>query len=709
MDDQGDDNESKPAAINAEPSSKEDDAEEATGVGDDDDDDDDDWSRQVETDETAAHASALLLMTEDESSFRMESVAEEGVLDRSAEEGGDVDLLRAQAEAVVPPPPSHPELSLKERLVMRERQRRIETERARLKRQFIASSSHREAGDEDNAAGSRYDDTEPGRQFLVRGSDDVASLHNGTAGSVTEGTLGEESMRAHADDESREQLGFNMERFLRNSEVFNPQLEPTMEDRPTVMERFLNEPVVVEPSVVVESEPLIEEALPSIVGEGHQGRSFEEDGISETDAVPYDDQQAVPAESFMSFGEGTNVSTNASINVEADDDDIPTRDPLTPMASMDVLDTESDTVEEPRVLRLTEADMQEMAAIEEASIGNAPPSEREDEELSEIGELADFGGPSLTDPSGNFSQGTPTTAVESAVESASLHSAGNQSARHASSAEIEKSMDKQDLDEFLGDLDEARSRDLPGLSLGAVSDAAVEQLYSEQPQIAEESFTRMPTAESFDEQDRSSPPLVNRVLRPGMIKMKPHHLLLSDEQLSEPVVVDGFDFDKDAPLSPQTSMLASGNDSYRDLPLDAWSPAGKMHVSPISLKPSAIPATIEEGPGIPYVASDDIHTNRGILVLAPSMRESAEDTPLLGDVPPEVITSSSKFRESDRSIRNRRFSIVSIGSIFSDVRSEEDISKEEIQNESEIYLASSILARGECCIQILCQPCSCDT
>jgi hypothetical protein len=30
------------------------------------------------------------------------------------------------------------------------------------------------------------------------------------------------------------------------------------------------------------------------------------------------------------------------------------------------------------------------------------------------------------------------------------------------------------------------------------------------------------------------------------------------------------------------------------------------------------------------------------------------------------------------------------------VRSEEEVSREEIQNESEFYLASSILARGEC-------------
>jgi hypothetical protein len=231
-----------------------------------------------------------------------------------------------------------------------------------------------------------------------------------------------------------------------------------------------------------------------------------------------------------------------------------------------------------------------------------------------------------------------------------------------------------------------------------VGDAAVDQLYAEQPLIVEESFARMPTAESEDEQDRSSPPLVNRVLRPGMIKMKPHRLLRGDEQLHEPVVVDGFDFDKDAPMSPQTSMVASGNDSYRDLPLDAWSPAGKMHVSPI---PSALPPTIEEGPGIPCIASDKIHVNRGLMDFAPPLKEPAEDTPLLGEVPQEVITSSSEFRSSGRSIRNRRFSIVSIGSIFSDVRSEEEISKEEIQNESEIYLASSMLARGECCSRLL--------
>ncbi|CAB9515798.1 magnesium transporter [Seminavis robusta] len=78
-------------------------------------------------------------------------------------------------------------------------------------------------------------------------------------------------------------------------------------------------------------------------------------------------------------------------------------------------DHDDDTDDEPRLFRLTEAEIQEMAAIEEASIGNAPPSDRDAESL--VGDLVGtFGSPNVgeVDPAGTtFSQGTPTTAMES--------------------------------------------------------------------------------------------------------------------------------------------------------------------------------------------------------------------------------------------------------------------------------------------------------
>jgi len=60
------------------------------------------------------------------------------------------------------------------------------------------------------------------------------------------------------------------------------------------------------------------------------------------------------------------------------------------------------------------------------------------------------------------------------------------------------------------------------------------------------------------------------------------------------VDVDGFDFDKFAPLSPQSKF----SDSLRDLPPDVWSPAGKMAISPLQggRKTVSIPLTAESMP-----------------------------------------------------------------------------------------------------------------
>ena len=737
-----------------------------------DDDDEDNWSRQVETDESSVvhHPTGMggggggesLLHYADDSVAHLGSVVEEGDNDalvatgdrgeEEEDEDDDVDDTSSSAQRAAPPPPSHPELTLKERLVLRERQRRIETERARWKRQFALNNGGGDSvGDDgvgggggvidgdrdsdDNRDGDRDDDLQRGAgadglegghgddaassSVMMGGGGHVSGGGGGGGGSATEGTLGEESTRAHPDHDhpsNQETLGFNMERFLRNSVTFDPQLDTAGTGAtaggsgdngpPPLLERFLNEPVVIEPP-----------------GEGGASdshpRSFDgsdRDGADGASMVPDDDgdvppEAPVPPESFVSFGDGTNASTNASVVVEADEEDV-ARDPLTPLASMDAQDAssilahgiggigeddeDSPRLDEPRVLRLTEADMQEMAAIEEASIGNAPPSEREEETLSDIGELADFGGGGgqvLRDPSGNFSQGTATTAVESA----SLVSAGNHSAPQASSS---GHPDAQNLDGFLNQLDEETHPDGLPVVVSAAAEGSGDNLY-------ESAAARMPPTigdpDRRSEDDcRTSPLLTNRVLRPGMVAIPPH-LGLSAARFGGPheaLVVDGFDFDKDAPTSPLPS--ARGDDSFRDLPMDVWSPPGKMHVSPISFKGvRALPSTDEEEtPAIPYMEADArvpgpppavVGGDGGRMfraVSAPTPVAPDEGTPLLIDFPPDIRSS---LRESTRS---RRFSIVSIGSIFSDVRSEEDGSKEEIQNESEFYLRSSILSRG---------------
>lgn len=89
--------------------------------------------------------------------------------------------------------PSAPTLTLKEQLVHRERQRRIETERARWKQQFVltntTSTTPEASVPTDPAAGASAEPIES-----MYGSEDDAE----------EQTLGGESTKAHPDEESTE-------------------------------------------------------------------------------------------------------------------------------------------------------------------------------------------------------------------------------------------------------------------------------------------------------------------------------------------------------------------------------------------------------------------------------------------------------------------------------------------------------------------------
>ena len=162
-------------------------------------------------------------------------------------------LLQSQ----ILPSPQQPELTLKEKLVLRERQQRIETERARLKRQFALSSTTEEIENmnEDDGTLNRSNDVinHPTMELLGNIND---VNNNGQE-------FEEESTRAHPDeeeavaDEANRRLGFNMERFLRNSDSFHPELQNALEADRTfqtgenaneatkgvVMERFLNDMV----------------------------------------------------------------------------------------------------------------------------------------------------------------------------------------------------------------------------------------------------------------------------------------------------------------------------------------------------------------------------------------------------------------------------------------------------------------------------------
>jgi len=92
----------------------------------------------------------------------------------------------------------------------------------------------------------------------------------------------------------------------------------------------------------------------------------------------------------------------------------------------------------------------------------------------------------------------------------------------------------------------------------------------------------------------------------------------------------------------------------------------------------------------------NVHRIKEIIVLKGN-DPPGEDTPLIIDVPCEIMTSSRCSSVHDHSHNhNHHFHIPSMSSIFSDVHPEDDSSKEEdIQNESEFYLLSNVLARGE--------------
>ena len=578
--------------------------------------DDDDWSRKVETDE---------ILPAPDGSFRMESVLEQNnensprnmddiITDHHLIESAESPVLR----------PTQPALTMKEKLVLRERERRIETERARLKRQFAMSN---------NTEGSGLGEVEG----MQTGDADTGAAV-GRAESVA--TLGDESIMVHPDEESAEQerIGFNMERFLRNSDSFNPQLESTDENTPApngetgvLMERFLNEDPVVVGAV----------GRGQTTGDSQRSVSFDVGMMEQNHAVH-------PIDSSMNV-------------LDVDLGETVTHSEGVPMTTQD---------EEPRVLQLTQADIEEMAAAEEASIANAPPSDRDDN-LSEVGELADF--PPNQIIRGDFSD-TPTTAMESA----SVRSVGHGSDKPPSAV----SSDRHSVDGAASAADTVAAQppserditsplaDIPsGQHLLQVSDDM------KQPPLG--------IAQNRNEEQE----IVNRRLRPGMVNMmapgsrrKPAPTDNSSP-IAAPVQVEGFDFDKHETQSDSMEM----NDSFQNLPDDrGWSSrSGDIPVSPIA-------ANTQSPVGLRYGSMEEGH--------AMVDQRNNENMPLLGDVPPvpEIITRrekseerrSSAFVSINQSIRSR------VNSVFSDVRSEEEDEKLEIHNESEAYLNSSILARA---------------
>jgi hypothetical protein len=699
--------------------------------GHDNDDDDDNWSRLVETDETVvAGGDESVSMREAMESVIVTEQLQQENQQMMGQHVGDENghELRGREQATdasgTPLGPHQPELSMKEKLVLRERQRRIETERARLKRQFALNNEH-EGHDDD----------------MVAAQAELSEAAIRDNGSSAAGTLGEESTKAHPDEESenQEKLGFNMERFLRNSDSFNPELEPTAEDTaPTapdkgpVMERFLNAPVVVG-ETTSEPEPPKSSEPPTISTEVQRSVSFDvmlDTAAADSELGGGDESPVHIANSLPSFNETTpSIDANMSVVVHADEDDVARGDPLImSMTSMDaqesvlsvedgaVLSASNSSSNGPRILRLTEADMQEMAAIEEASIGNGPPSERTEEDLSEseIGELADFGSGhnhnnNVHDATADFSQDTPTTAMESA----SMLSGGNQSAQPVSATSEDHIVDEHSLDGMPSVSVSSQLLGSPGgvsTSANPMSDTARD----EQGPGRTAELTHQPILEDDDDSDgANSEGLVNRRLRPGMGNhIRPQTTARSaptggpstttpHEAPTSPFVVEGFDFDKDEPMSPRTEH----NDSLRDLPDDGWSPsAGKMTISPIRRSAASLPPTTEE-------ESAAQNRNYGSMVgeqqqgrslpgpkiaYAASSNRNDESRPLLGDVPPEITTrrqASQGVSESEGHPSSKR-SIPLIPALEG-VEAEAEHGTGSDVDEAALYDSSSTLKRGK--------------
>eukprot|EP00536_Pseudo-nitzschia_multiseries_P009216 jgi/Psemu1/325546/estExt_fgenesh1_pg.C_2520021 len=377
------------------------------------DEDEDNWSRQVETDDTLQHMAS------------MGTVEETHTIDDDGRDLASVSLPDDPSAphdfnpgpALIPQP--RPQPTMKETLVERERQRRVESERARWKRQFaMAAHAELEQDEEDhpnNANGGNhhrdvYGDSINGDAPFASGGrdndgdDDDAeefdrSFHvgpNSVAGTVGEDTVA--PIETLDEDNADSNMNYPMERFLKeqhgtgmdqdgegsdnhpsNRLLGKPPNEAT---HPVVMERFLQEPPT---------------AADSTATSGYDGG-----GSPQSLVVP-------PREIRDSHLGDREVTDSVS-------PDGPThhRRHHSSTGSPPVEPSQSPSQEPRVILRLTEAEIQEMAAIDDASRSNAPPSERDD--ISELGELvSDFGLVHIDHQ--NMSQGTPVTAMESVTSS----------------------------------------------------------------------------------------------------------------------------------------------------------------------------------------------------------------------------------------------------------------------------------------------------
>lgn len=515
---------------------------------------DDNWSQQVETDETAHMATSVVMEEMEDAHDHGASLADISS-DHLPSPTTDRRLLSASNGLA----PKRKEPTLKEKLVERERQRRVETERARLKRHFALSSN--------DVGGPNAESGEP-EGSVIRENGSIAA------------TIGEGSSVAFLDpnDEEGQRLTYPMERFLQDQGAIEEESARDMpRDGGVLMERFLMEQVVVDtPTTSHDANQHIDRSVsfeldPNIQALGTTAQMPQEESmIDRTPSDPVED-----------------LELTQQISASADGVALPDQEHISFPAGSSIRHSfESD---EPRVLRLTEAEIQEMAAIDEMSRSNAPPSDRGSiSESSFVGELmSDFPNQQL-DNLGSASQGTGTTDMESA--SVDHSQSGRTMSEHGEGPTINIPGTASVSSNAVSSTDASVAANPPSVIEG--DEPLLSPIQSRIDTLGDSNV-----AEPVDLGDHSpllpmddpGPPdalqepgpaemrIVNRQLRPGMVP--PRNGTPIRRSVSAPdnmhFDVSGFDYDKDegAPESPLVHQDVQAN--------DMWSPGSNMSWSPI--------------------------------------------------------------------------------------------------------------------------------
>eukprot|EP00529_Nitzschia_sp_RCC80_P003750 CAMPEP_0113441454 /NCGR_PEP_ID=MMETSP0014_2-20120614/1089_1 /TAXON_ID=2857 /ORGANISM="Nitzschia sp." /LENGTH=1097 /DNA_ID=CAMNT_0000332295 /DNA_START=125 /DNA_END=3415 /DNA_ORIENTATION=- /assembly_acc=CAM_ASM_000159 len=451
------------------------------------------------------------------------------------------------------------------------------------------------------------------------------------------------------------------------------------------------------------------------------------------------DSEMIPVDNIPPHRQASSSNDRIERSESLNDHGIPVSERTVQMADFSTAmstDTslQPESPSQPRVvLRLTEAEIQEMAAIDEASRSNAPPSERDD--ISELGELvSDFGGPVILDGLGGttLSQGTPTTeGMESASSLANQSGVvtGNMSggsdhdqnltgtvsvSSHvvASSAGGDVSLDGNPPSERHED-DEHHHVDHDRINIDTpVTPVPREIIPSQPPSSATSTDVLMPdlplpTSIGPDQGDDT---IVNRKIRPGMVKgslaHSPPAAVFPDNDLNNEIEhVDDFDFDKNNQSidGDANNLVLSRNEQWST----GLSPRTPVRPEAPFISSATMPDIHDYGSvgreadtnvqsSLPNGSADHVSN---VAMYAAGNDDGGggggEQTPLLESGVPAVVAARRRsVMNSFTSIRSAADVHSLAESVFSDIRSEGEETVRSISDDAENYWKSSILQRA---------------